>query len=98
VQLPGRPKLPELPDAAVACILHLVPLQHRLTCCAFVCRAWAAAAVAVPAVIDVDVTSSERSGQVQQWLAKHGGAVAGLSGAGTQGGNVHLSHPLQLPV
>ena len=98
MQLPGRPELPELPDAAVACILHHVPLQHRLSCCALVCRAWAAAAVAVPAVIDVDFTSSERSGQVQHWLAKHGGAVAGLTGAGTQGGDVHLSHPLQLPV
>jgi hypothetical protein len=35
---------------------------------------------------------------VQEWLAKHGGAVVGLTGARAKGVDVHLSRPLQLPV
>jgi hypothetical protein len=62
----------------VACILQHVPLRQRLNCCALVCRSWAAAAAAAPAEVNAEL-DSERCEQLQDWLAKHGGVVVGLT-------------------
>jgi hypothetical protein len=94
-------QLPALPDAAVACILQHVPVKQRLTSCALVCRTWAAAAVAAPAILYLSLNSSEHSRQLQDWLFKHGGVVVEFWGAAmpSDGFTKWLkSHPLQLPI
>jgi hypothetical protein len=72
-------QLPDLPEAAVACILKHVPLRRRLSRCALVCRAWAAVAVTVPALVDIEIKSSNHCEQLQEWLGKHGGVVVELT-------------------
>jgi hypothetical protein len=63
----------------VACILQHVPLKERLTRCALVCRAWAAAAAAAPAVLEVRLQDKKHCQQLQDWVGKHAGVLAGLT-------------------
>ena len=77
----------------MACILQHVPFKERLSC-AYVCRAWAAAAVAVPAEIVVRLNSSARCMQLQHWLRKHRDVAVQITVQGQRG-----KEPLlQLPV
>jgi hypothetical protein len=95
VATPAAPaqQLPELPEAAVACILQHVPLRERLTHCALVCRAWAALAAAAPANVDVQgVYGRERCEQLQYWLNKHAGVVVTFTAEDCS------RWPLQLPI
>ena len=62
----------------MSCILSHVTLQQRLTCCALVCRSWAAAAAAAPADVEITINSSKHCQQLQHWLTKHGAVVARL--------------------
>lgn len=59
------------------------------------CRAWAAAAAAAPAVVDAHLSSNEHGKQVQAWLSKHGGVVVGLT---AEGRSIDCDPLLQLPV
>ena len=59
-------KLPhELPEAVVINILRFVPQQQRLTSCALVSRAWAAAATFVTRAIDNVLCTGSKSEQLQ---------------------------------
>ena len=81
----------------MACILQHVPCKERLTSCALVCRAWAAAAVTVPAALLIQNGSSERCMQLHDWLRKHGGAAVRITAQGWS--RLHWKKPvLQLPI
>ena len=90
--------IPQLQDAAVACILQHVPLQQRLSVCAMVCRAWAAAAVTVTTNIDILFKRSNRCVHLQDWLAKRGGVVVALTAQHSPCAQSISTHPLRLPV
>jgi hypothetical protein len=82
----------------VACILQHVPLLERFTSCALVCRAWAAAAAAVPSAVCLPPKDSDHLVQLQDWLALRGGAVVALTLQPLPHTYQHKWSTLQLPV
>ena len=64
---------PELPAALWAQVLQHVPLQQRLSRCALVCKAWAAAAAAATVDIKVQLFGDEKLAALQSWLHRHSG-------------------------
>jgi hypothetical protein len=62
---------PQLPNAAMDRILHHVPLSTRLTTCASVCKAWAAAAVRATTNVQCTVKRQDAAHKLpllQTWL------------------------------
>lgn len=73
---------PQLPDAAIDCILHHVPLPTRLITSASVCKAWAAAAVRATSSVHVTVQrqgAARRLPLLQAWMQQSGQQLTSLS-------------------
>jgi hypothetical protein len=62
----------ELPPALLALVLRSVPQQQRLTSCALVCWAWAAAAIVATDSISLAALAASRFDLLQDWLQQHG--------------------------
>lgn len=70
--------VPELPDAVLGTIFQHVPLKQRLSCCALVCRAWAAAASATTAHLDASVSASNAQA-LESWIDRHAEQLASIN-------------------
>jgi hypothetical protein len=70
--------VPELPDAVLGTIFQHIPLKQRLSCCALVCRAWAAAVSATAAHLDASVSYSNAQA-LQSWIDCQGGQLASIN-------------------
>ena len=68
---PTPTHISQLPSALLAMVLQHVPLQQRLSHCALVCKAWAAAATAASTHF-VHEISEDRLPSLLPWLRQHG--------------------------
>jgi hypothetical protein len=71
---------PDLPFQVLVQILAYVPVEHRLSSCATVCKSWAAAAAAatIDIVICDDSFSAEATQSLSNWLEQHPSDVVSI--------------------
>jgi hypothetical protein len=62
----------QLPHEVLVRVLQFIPLSERLSCCALVSTAFAAAAAEATATIDSEGLRSSYVSHLPQWLSKHG--------------------------
>lgn len=82
----------ELPNAAILRMLGHVPAKQRLSCCALVSTAWAAAATAATTEVSTCLSSVQLAA-LSPWLQKHGPALTSICVQAEGIGQ----HPLSLP-
>lgn len=93
----------ELPDPAILRILQLVPEKQRLSCCALVSMAWAAAARAATTEISTSVPGMKFAA-FSAWLQEHGQLLTSIcvKSEGDVGYDhtnfMYSNNPSQLPV
>jgi hypothetical protein len=69
--------VPGFPEAVLDTIFQHIPLKQRLSCCAVVCRAWAAAASTATAHLNSPVSASNTQA-LQSWIDRQAGQLASI--------------------
>lgn len=87
----------ELPEAALASILELVPQRDRLSSCALVCRAWADAARKATTEVRTDILAANKAAPLQAWLQQYGQHITSVQISDLRQMCGLKVHVLQLP-